>query len=112
MAGAGGYDAEVNIYHSDNSSDSYVGTIVSGDFSTLSAMIADDTPPNILVRFWDDMDFARYSLSAVSIYFADSSSITFVALWMGAYGLSVAGNRVVFNWNANDTISGISTILD
>ena len=110
-SGGGGYDAEVYI-HCESGSSTFSGTIVSGGFASLSALIADDTPPNILVRYWDANQGHKYSLSAVSIYSAGSSSITFVALWMGPYGLSVASNRVAFSWNSNDTISDIYPILD
>ena len=109
-SGGGGYDAEVYIYHSGNSADSYVGTIVSGDFATLSAMIADDTPPNILVRFWDELISNKFSHSAVAIYYAGSSHIDFNAGYMTASGFE-AFSHVGFAWNSDDTL-GVTVYVD
>ena len=106
VAGAGSYDAEVYIYHSGNSADSYVGTIVSGDFATLSAMIADDTPPNILVRYWDEMRYLKFTVNAVAIYIYGGSSIVFYAPTLDSYGNFVANVR--FYWNSTDTLSDIA----
>ena len=103
VAGASGYDAEVYIYHSGSTADSYVGTIVSGDFATLSAMIADDTPPNILVRLWDELIINKFSHSAVAIYYAGNDYINFDAGYMTAYGFE-AFSRVAFTWNSDDTL--------
>ena len=102
-SGGGGYDAEVYIYHGGSSSDSYTGTIVSGDFASLSAMIADDTPPNILVRFWDEYAYVKFSMSAVAIYYAGNSYINFDAGYMTAYGFST-NSRVAFTWTSSDII--------
>ena len=102
--GGGGYDAEVYIYHGDNSSDQYVGTIVSGDFASLSAMIADDTPPNILVRYWNALEYVKFSTSAVAIYYAGNDYINFDAGYMTAYGYST-NSRVAFTWDSDDTLS-------
>ena len=110
VAGASGYDAEVHIYHSGNSADSYVGTIVSGDFASLSAMIADDTPPNILVRFWDELISNKFSHSAVAIYYAGNSYINFDAGYMTASGFE-AFSRVAFTWNSDDTL-GVTVYVD
>ena len=106
VAGSSGYDAEVYIYHPGSSSDPFTSTIVSGDFSTLSAMIADDTPPNILVRYWDDMRDFKFSIAAVAIYTYGGSSIVFFAPALDIYG-GVYG-KVRFYWNSNDTISDIA----
>lgn len=106
IAGMSGYDAEVYIYHSSNSADSYTSTIVSGDFSTLSAMIADDTPPNILVRYWDEMRYLKFVVGAVAVYTYGGSSIVFYAPAIDSYG-GISG-KVRFYWNSTDTLSDIA----
>ena len=107
VAGASGYDAEVYIYHSGSTADPYVATIVSGDFASLSAMIADDTPPNILVRVWNELTYIKSSIAAVAIYNATGSYISFTAGVKGTYGIDT-GSYCSFDWNSNDTISSVN----
>jgi len=110
-SGGGGYDAEVYL-HRESGSSTFSGTIVSGDFATLSAMIADDTPPSILVRVNDEYMTIRYSLSAVAIYYAGNSYINFVAPYINGYGLVSVGDRICFQWNSTDDLDPVSWFVN
>ena len=55
QSGGGGYDAEVKIYHDNNSSHEYELTIVSGNFADLAAKTQNNETPVILFRIWDEL---------------------------------------------------------
>ena len=107
IAGMSSYDAEVLITRLDSSSP-FVGTIVSGSFAALSALTADDIPPNILVRVNDFVTGAWFSHSAVVVYYAGNSYINFDAGFMTTMGFQGSGNYIGFQWNSNDTLSNIN----
>ena len=109
VAGAGGYDAEVYI-HRESGTSVVTGTIVSGDYATLSALIADDTPPNILMRVCDDSEGVKFSTSAVAVYDFFNSQIAFYAPYFSAYG-RVVGN-LYFTWSSSGYINDTTIYID
>lgn len=68
IAGAGGYDAEIRIYHDNNSGHDYEFTIVSGSYVSLRALFENHITPVILVRVYDDMSNGHASTTNVYFY--------------------------------------------
>ena len=107
-AGGGGYDAVVYIYHDNNSSHNYEVTIESGSFASLIAMIQENQPPLVLVKYWDDLTLTYGTTSMVGIYSSNSSYIDFRPKVPGsAIGLShqqpiIWGISMM--WRDDDTI--------
>lgn len=64
---ANGYDAEIRIYHDNNSSHNYEFTIVSGSYASLCALFENNITPIILVRVNDA--FANGFASTTNVYF-------------------------------------------
>lgn len=73
----GGYDAEISIYHDNNSGHDPVITIISGTFSELSALLQNNIAPFVLVRIFDEMNYVYTSTTAVPIYLFNSDYIEF-----------------------------------
>ena len=107
IAQGGGYDAEIYVYRSNNSSANYEVTIRNGSFSSLYAMCQDAVPPTLLVRCWDENTGYRFASSFVAIYDVASSYITF-HVKRPTNGIastdSQVGNYTV-HWYSDDEIS-------
>jgi len=67
-AGGGGYDAEISIYHSADSSDNYDISIVSGTYASLKEKLLNNEPPLIVAYIWDEMTHYRGATTMTSIY--------------------------------------------
>ena len=65
---ASGYDAEIRIYHDNNSSHNYEFTIVFGSYASLRALFENNIIPVILVRVYDDMANERATTNDVFFY--------------------------------------------
>ena len=77
----GGYDAEIKIYHSNNSADDYELTILSGSYASLRALLSNNVAPVVLVRVYDAMNY--YVGATTNVYFyndgtGNSNMILFV----------------------------------
>ena len=108
QGGGGGYDAEIYVYHSNNSSASYEVTIQGGTFSSLYAMCQNAVPPTLLVRCWDDYTNYYFTSSFVAIYAYNSSFIDFrVKRPTVDVNLSNVGSYII-EWYSDDEISIIS----
>ena len=106
-SGGGGYDAEVHIYHDNNSEHDYEFTIISGSFADLASKIADNIVPSVLFRIWDDMNGVHIvALGYLYSYDISSSSqfIAFHALQAYSDGGGFVGLMYI-NWNAEDEIT-------
>ena len=99
-SGGGGYDAEVSIYLGPGSADTPEGTIISGDFETLHAMVADKRAPHVLLRSWNEQTYARCVTSQVNVYEVADSYISFLGIMPLATTTSI-----VFHWNSDNTIT-------
>lgn len=64
----GGYDAEISIYHSDNSSDDYELTILSGSYNDLKEKLYNNEPPVVLAKIWDELSHYKGATTMISIY--------------------------------------------
>ena len=105
-AGGGGYDAEITVYHSANSSDPFVATIVSGTYDNLSALVQNNIPPNILVRFWDDGVQTRTNTTTLPIYIINNVNVKYIALKV--FAVNSNGDTYmpgVLTWYETDTIN-------
>ena len=110
----GGYDAEISLYGDSQGSQ---GTIISGSYAKLSALLNNNIAPNILVRVW----FSNYSnitvagtttATALYIYSTDASVpyMTFVykVPTTGTGGTySTEWVRRTFTWLSTDVICDI-----
>lgn len=110
-AGGGGYDAEIYIYHDNNSAHDYDIGIISGNFASLYAMIQNGIPPHILLRVWDDLAHEYYTTDLVAIYAYSASFIDFRPRRPSAdTGGSSARNviyGVALTWLSDDTLEYI-----
>lgn len=104
QSGGGGYDAEVSIYQENNSSSDPVFTVLSGSFADIASKLNENIMPNILVRFWDDLDGTR-AISSVTLYYNYFPSAS-----VPSYGFDVfyvvAGSLASFTlvWTAEDEV--------
>ena len=103
----GGYDAEFTIYHSNNSSDPYVITRVSGDFATLKAMCDSGDCPFFRVRVNDRFSGVFGATDVVTVYGWDNNYLT---LFVHAPLSVTAPNNIwqsytYIQWNSDNTIT-------
>ena len=107
--GGGGYDAEVYIYHDNNSAHNFEVTIVSGNFASLYAMVQDAKPPHILLRVWDDLNADFYTTTLIAVYTYTSSQIYFKPKRPTSITGSSNVNAIVRGddlvWYSDDTIT-------
>lgn len=107
----GGFDAEISLYGDSQGSQ---GTIISGSYAELSALLNNNIAPNILVRVW----FSNYSginlkgtttATVLYGYYPDYSE----PFMMFVYKVPTNGTggnyvnewvRRVFNWYSTDVI--------
>lgn len=106
-SGGGGYDAEVYVYHDNNSAHDFECTIISGTFAGLAAKIADEIPPTVLFRIWDNMN----GVQVVALGFLYSYDITSSSQWILFHAFQVVGSSGTafgvpyINWSANDEVT-------
>lgn len=65
---SGGYDAELYMYHSNNSSDNWEFEILSGSYSAIAEKLDENIPPNILVRVWDRLTSVKTTTTMMPLY--------------------------------------------
>ena len=108
QSGGGGYDAEFTIYHSNNSSDPYVLTRVSGDFATLKAMYDNGSAPIFLVRVNDNMGYTWGATTTVALYDYSNNFINLFIHVPLAYFYNGSNTWKTYgyvHWNNDDTIT-------
>ena len=107
IANTSSYDAEVTLYHDNNSSHDWVGTIVSGTYSDLMALIDDNIAPNMLVRVWNELGYEYTSSNVVAIYAVNNGYISFHTKIPSTEisGSAVQFHGIGFVWNSDDTIT-------
>lgn len=102
-----GYDAEVYIYHDGNSAHDYECTIISGTFAGLAAKIADEVPPTVLFRIWDQLN----GIHVVALGFLYSYDITSSSQYITFHAFQIVGSSGTafgvpyINWSANDEVT-------
>ena len=64
----GGYDAVLYVYHSNSTSTDLEVTIESGTYAEIAGKVANDEPPIILVKVWDELAGVFTTTTAVPIY--------------------------------------------
>ena len=104
---SGGYDAEVIVYHDNNSSHDYEFTIVSGSFASLAAKIADHIVPTVLFRIWDDMSI-HYIVALGYLYNYMTIGNSQYMLFHAFQPFDSQGNGwglAYINWSSNDEIT-------
>ncbi len=74
VANAAVYDAVIYIYHDNNTAHDYQYSVLSGNYNTLLSMLNNNIPPNILVKYWDDMLNLKATANAVALYYVNSGS--------------------------------------
>ena len=104
--GGEGYDAEISCYLPASSSADWEFDIVSGSYASITALMADDTAPRILMRivceyapsYWTVTDnvAVHYWQTEVSVPVFEMCAI----IWVPGDGI----NTMVLAWNANDEI--------
>lgn len=107
-AGGGGYDAEIRIYHDNNSNHDYECTIVSGSFASLYAMLQDNISPIVLVRMWDEMNNIKSATTAAPIYSYTSNAIAFALKVPYQNSLGTYSNEwrsMIFSWSSSDVVT-------
>ena len=98
IANSSSYDAEIYIYHDDNSSNDYEVSILSGSFTSISQMVSNDIPPNILVRICDYLSHGRAVTSAVAIYYSNFNvSVPYINFVMQVPCTNTGSSA--YNWN-------------
>lgn len=107
----GGFDAEISLY---GDSQGAQGTIISGSYAKLSALLNNNIAPNILVRVW----FSNYSginlkgtTTATALYFYETDvSEPYMMFVYKVPTASTGGTystewvRRVFYWHSTDVI--------
>lgn len=97
----GGYDAEIYLYHDNNSAHDFEVTVNYGSYAEISAMIADNIPPNILLRLWDELDNIKASANLTAIYGIQEEGITF-ACNVAVYNSLI--ERKLIYWKTDNTV--------
>lgn len=112
IANIGGYDAELYIYHGAGSGD-YQVTLISGSYSEVSALLANEIPPNILVRFWDEALNTKVTTTIVPLYgyYPEQETPMMIfhvkvpKLYPGSTYSDAWMNLTYLTWTANDEVS-------
>lgn len=110
QSGGGGYDAEVSIYHDNNSASDYICTIISGTFAELKAKMENNTTPNVLFRIWDELS-AIFAATTNSVCYSWNFNVSEPYIIFHIYPIisENSGNArtrsyTYFFWNAEDEV--------
>lgn len=90
IAGAGGYDAEITITGVDYSN--LTGTIISGDYATLSSMIANNTLPVVKVNILSPSTGVNFG---GTVYQGEG---------MIEFGFQFDGNLILCDWASDESL--------
>ena len=93
-------DAIIDIYHSNNSGDSYEFTIVSGSYNSLKTLFLNNIAPSILVRIFDD--YTNYIGCTNTVHFYSLPSTTYpnatICMFIFAQRYSASNSYDANNW--------------
>ena len=110
QSGGGGYDAEVKIYHDNNSSHDYELTIVSGNFADLAAKVQNNETPVILFRIWDEL-VNVFASTTNAVQYNWNFDVSVPHITWNIYpivnnngGNALTSSYVYFVWNAENEV--------
>lgn len=104
------YDAEILIYHDDNSGHDTEYSIISGNYIKLFELLTNNIAPNILVRVYDELNHIRGASNATAVYIInDEASIPYIIFCTQIPNTSSANNishfiAYYFCWDIEDNI--------